>query len=100
VGSSLPSRGFAVRHDHLKVAEARQTCLPNGIYLTGINGVTLRIIDAHISVSTAKGLRLGGDYRLATTLTDQRRHPAQELIALYHERWEVESAFYAAGPAR
>jgi hypothetical protein len=51
-------------------------------------------------VSTAKGLRLGGDYRLATTLTDQRRYPAQELIALYHERWEVESAFYAAGPAR
>jgi len=34
-------------------AQARQTCLPDGIYLTRINGV-LRIIDAHISVTTAK----------------------------------------------
>lgn len=76
-------------------APARQTCLPDGTYLTRINGVALRIIDAHISVTTGKGLRLGGDYRLATTLTDHRQYPAQELIALYHERWEVESAFYA-----
>lgn len=29
-------------------------------------------------------------YRLATTLLDPKTAPAQELIALYHERWEVE----------
>ncbi|MFE8950609.1 transposase, partial [Streptomyces sp. NPDC007856] len=60
-----------------------------------INGTRLRIIDAHIAVTTAKGLRLDGQYRLATTLTDHRRYPAPELVELYHERWEIESAFYS-----
>ena len=32
-------------------------------------------------------------YRLITTLTDPRRAPAAELAALYHERWEIETAF-------
>lgn len=66
---------------------ARWALLPDGSFLTRINGTRLRIIDAHITVTTAKGLRLEGHYRLATTLTDQRRHPAAELVELYHERW-------------
>ncbi|MDX3416275.1 IS4 family transposase [Streptomyces sp. MD20-1-1] len=74
---------------------ARWAQLPDGTYLTRINGVRLRIIDAHIAVATAKGFRQQGHYRLATTLTDHRRHPAAELVTLYHERWEIESAFYA-----
>ncbi|WTC16164.1 IS4 family transposase [Streptomyces cellulosae] len=74
---------------------ARWAPLPDGTYLTRINGVRLRIIDAHIAVTITKGLRLQGHYRLATTLLDHRRHPAAELVALYHERWEIESAFYA-----
>lgn len=32
-------------------------------------------------------------YRLATTLLDEKAHPALELIVLYHERWEIELAF-------
>ncbi|MGW2588534.1 IS4 family transposase [Streptomyces virginiae] len=74
---------------------ARWALLPDGSFLTRINGTRLRIIDAHIAVTTAKGLRLEGHYRLATTLTDHRRHPAAELVDLYHERWEIESAFYS-----
>ncbi|MFC4507212.1 MULTISPECIES: IS4 family transposase [Streptomyces] len=74
---------------------ARWALLPDGSFLTRINGTRLRIIDAHITVTTAKGLRLEGHYRLATTLTDHRRHPAAELVELYHERWEIESAFYS-----
>ena len=35
------------------------------------------------------------NYRLATTLTDHRRHPARQLVALYHERWEHEIAYLA-----
>lgn len=31
-------------------------------------------------------------YRLVTTLLDAERFPATELAALYHERWEAESA--------
>ncbi|GIE37088.1 hypothetical protein Ait01nite_101330 [Actinoplanes italicus] len=36
-----------------------------------------------------------GIYRLATTLLDHRRHTASGLVTLYHERWEIESAFFA-----
>ncbi|MBA4867391.1 IS4/IS5 family transposase, partial [Streptomyces sp. PSKA54] len=36
-----------------------------------------------------------GSYRLVTTLTDARRYPAPALVALYHQRWEHESAYYA-----
>ena len=32
-------------------------------------------------------------YRLATTLLDPAGAPAAELAALYHERWEVETAY-------
>ena len=32
-------------------------------------------------------------YRLVTTLTAPTRAPAAELAALYHERWEIETAF-------
>jgi len=37
--------------------------------------------------------RAAEDYRLVTTLTDARRHPARQLAALYHERWEAEAVF-------
>lgn len=33
-------------------------------------------------------------YRLITTLTDEARYPATELAALYHERWQIETAFF------
>jgi hypothetical protein len=32
-------------------------------------------------------------YRLLTTLLDPAQAPAEELAALYHERWEIEGAF-------
>src|SRR2546427_2133 len=32
-------------------------------------------------------------YRLATTILDDKLAPAVELAALYHERWEIETAF-------
>ena len=31
-------------------------------------------------------------YRLVTTILDPDRAPARELAALYHERWEIETA--------
>ena len=34
-----------------------------------------------------------GTYRLITTLLDQHRHPAAALIRLYHQRWEIETAY-------
>lgn len=34
-----------------------------------------------------------GSYRLVTTILDPARAPADELATLYHERWEMETAF-------
>ena len=48
-----------------------------------------------MTVTGADGSRVAGCYRLITTLTDHRRYPADALIRLYHERWEIESAYLA-----
>jgi hypothetical protein len=69
--------------------------LPDGSYLTDIGALRLRVIEARVTVTGADGCRAHGVYRLVTTLTDHRLDPAPALVALYHERWEVESAFYA-----
>ena len=51
----------------------------------------IRVIEYRITDS-----RLGEPeqvYRLATTLLDEQRYPALELIVLYHERWEIELVY-------
>ena len=35
----------------------------------------------------------GETHRLVTTLLDEKRYPARELIVLYHERWEIELTY-------
>jgi hypothetical protein len=69
--------------------------LADGSYLTRIAGLRLRVIEAQVTVTGADGSRISGVYRLITTLLDHRSDPAGTLIALYHERWEIESAYYA-----
>jgi hypothetical protein len=69
--------------------------LGDGSFLTRIGELAVRVIDAGITVTCADGTVIRGRYRLATTLLDPRRDPAARLVQLYHERWEVESAFYA-----
>ncbi len=69
--------------------------LPDGSYLTRFAELPVRIIEATITVTTTTGIPITGQYRLATTLLDHRHHPAETLLRLYHERWEIESAFYA-----
>ena len=67
----------------------------DGSYLSRIGALTVRIITAEVTVTCADGTRYSANYRLATTLTDPRRHPAHRLIALYHERWQHEIAYLA-----
>ncbi|WAX78209.1 IS4 family transposase [Streptomyces sp. KMM 9044] len=69
--------------------------LHDGSYLSVIAGVPVRIIEARTTVTCADGSTHRGDYRLITTLLDARRHPAGELVTLYHQRWEIEVAFLA-----
>lgn len=76
----------------------RETPLADGSYLSRIyacerdrrhkaNGVTVRVVDYRLEgVAGAESL-----YRLVTTILDPAT-PAEELAALYHERWEIETA--------
>lgn len=73
--------------------------LPDGSYLSWIyastsdrrnrrNGIVVRVIDYRLKdVEGAESL-----YRLITTLLDHEQALAKELAALYHERWEIETA--------
>lgn len=73
--------------------------LPDGSYLSHIypseqdrrrktNGVQVRVIDYCLDgVADAEPI-----YRLVTTILDHQKAPAAQLAALYHERWEIETA--------
>jgi len=73
--------------------------LPDGSYLSriyespkeqrhGRNGVVVRVIDYRL-----EGIpEVERIYRLLTTILDHEAAPATELAALYHERWEIETA--------
>lgn len=51
--------------------------------------ITVRVIDYRLpGVANAEPV-----YRLITTLLDCDRYPADELAALYHERWSIETTF-------
>jgi hypothetical protein len=53
------------------------------------NGVTVRVVEYTLEgVPDAEPL-----YRLIASILEPRAAPAQELAALYHERWEIETAF-------
>jgi hypothetical protein len=67
----------------------------DGSHLSTIGALRVRVVDARITVTVAGGTTFTGTHRLVTTLTDARRHPADALVALYHQRWEHESAYYA-----
>jgi hypothetical protein len=69
--------------------------LPDGSYLSRLDDLTVRIIEADLTMTGADGSRVHDRYRLITTLTDHHRYPAFELVTLYHERWEIETAYLA-----
>ena len=78
----------------------QETMFADGSYLSRIypserdrrhrqGGVTVRVVDYRLDgVDGAEPI-----YRLATTILDPGRAPALDLAALYHERWEIETAF-------
>jgi hypothetical protein len=73
--------------------------LPDGSYLSRIyastsdrrnqrKAIVVRAIDYRLKdVPDAEPV-----YRLITTILDHKKAPARELAALYHERWEIETA--------
>jgi Insertion element 4 transposase N-terminal/Transposase DDE domain len=61
-------------------------------YLSRIGRIEVRVITATITVNTEHGHR-GEVYRLVTTVVDPTC-PPQEIVALYHQRWEIETAYF------
>jgi hypothetical protein len=88
-GAHVLVRGSAARKPAVEQA------LPDGSYLSHVDGLAVRIIEAGLDVHGADGTRLGDSYRLITTLLDWHRYPAGELVRLYHERWEIEVTYLA-----
>jgi len=77
----------------------RLETLADGSYLTKIYpGDRDRRHDTNAIVARAIDYQLAGVpdceplYRLITTILDWRAAPAEELAALYHQRWEIENA--------
>ena len=101
VGAHLLIRARSV------VARRPIEVLPDGTYLARMSlggqrashpgGVTVRVIEYRVD---------GGEViRLLTDLTDWQAYPADELAALYHQRWEAEAAnrqikTFQRGPAQ
>jgi hypothetical protein len=65
--------------------------LADGSYVSRIGPVEVRVIRAEITIATSAGQRREV-YQLVTTILDTD-HTANEIVALYHERWEIETAF-------
>jgi hypothetical protein len=88
---------WRVRKNILLPCEMR---LPDGSYLSRIyatqqdqrrqrHGIVVRVIEYRLEgIEGAEPL-----YRLATTILDHEQAPAPELAAVYHDRWEIETAF-------
>lgn len=76
----------------------REKELEDGSFLTTIyaspsdrrkkrNGIVIRVVEYTMDMDAEPF------YRVATTILDPALAPARELAALYHERWEIETAF-------
>lgn len=88
-----------------------RTVLPDGTYLSQLRPrrtrdgepITVRVIEYSVlttDAGTAGAAGAAGEeiseisevFALATTLLDPHRYPAAELAALYHDRWQAETA--------
>jgi len=68
------------------------TRCPDGSWLSLLGGVRVRVIDAQVAITTSAGTT-AAPTRLVTTLLDPAAYPAAELVALYRQRWEIETAY-------
>lgn len=65
--------------------------LRDGSYVSRIGPIEVRVICCEITIATSAGQRTGL-YRLVTTILDPDC-PAEQIVRLYHDRWEIETAF-------
>jgi Insertion element 4 transposase N-terminal/Transposase DDE domain len=82
-----------------------QRRLPDGSYLARLSGgyrvghgygiLTVRVVEAWITITLADGTVRREQWRLITSLLDHRHYPARELVDLYHERWQAETTYFS-----
>jgi hypothetical protein len=65
----------------------------DGSWISRIGPVEVRVICCQITLATTEGRR-SEVYQLISTVTETGC-PAAELVRLYHQRWEIETAFLA-----
>jgi hypothetical protein len=65
--------------------------LRDGSSVSRMGPVQVRVICCEITIATSAGQQTGV-YRLVTTILDPDC-PAADIVALYHGRWEIETAF-------
>jgi hypothetical protein len=63
----------------------------DGSFLSRMGAAEVRVVICEITIATEAG-RQTGLYTLVTTVLDPNI-PAAELVRLYHERWEIETAY-------
>jgi len=99
----LVSRGvrlLARIKSHMKLKPLRH--LPDGSYLAKVyrsthdrnkdrDGIVVRVIE--YTHTDPRRVGCGEKHRLITNLLDPVEYPAEELVCLYHERWEIELVF-------
>lgn len=84
----LPSR--CLRHVWARLSDGTYLAkIPNNTKNGTGHLLRVRVIEYTITDPDVPGC--GEPFRLVTTLLDPLLYPALELIALYHERWEIES---------
>jgi hypothetical protein len=63
----------------------------DGSWISRIGDLEVRVVRCVITLATTAGMR-SEVYQLVTTVRDADA-PAAELVALYHQRWEIETAY-------
>lgn len=89
--SVLPGPVYSVKGDWRRSGRDRGRRL--GLKARQAQGIRIRVIEASITVIPESGPSRTETYRLITTLLDPKRAPADDIVRLYAERWEIETAF-------
>lgn len=70
-----------------------------------LTGIPIRVIEADITATPARGQPRTERYRLITTILDPAQAPATQIAATYAQRWEAETGYqdlktFLRGPGR
>jgi hypothetical protein len=90
--SILPNPAAArARHNRNYMRRARGGTL--GPDTGPVPGLSVRVIEAGLTLTPAGGSPRTERYRLITTLTDPAQAPAAQIAACYAQRWEIETSY-------